>query len=111
MNLQGAQLKYCTAVFRHTYVKTVFVSQCAALRGMALPPERNTWFCLLLLEHFYILMISLAEDIQFGRFFQCSWGILLQFSCFYAFSSCTQSLTNCIVVTEAQKNLKPLSIY
>ncbi len=86
----------------------VFAPLCAALRQFTKPPERNTWLSHLWLEHFYILIISLAEDSYLGSIFkkQCA---LLQFnflSVFISFESTTIPFEQRI-----QKFKKTLCVY
>jgi hypothetical protein len=83
MNLQVPW--FSTAVAPDTHVKTVFVPPCAALKGLAAPPEQNSWCLISDRSILSILIISLAEDFKLGGFFTQSLGpaAVFVFLCFY----------------------------
>ncbi len=81
MNLRGALLEYCYNAAYIRYVKTVFfLSVCDTPEVSCTGGTEHRTF-LFLVERLYILLILLAENLQFGGFFMQQVGPCNSFGC------------------------------
>ncbi len=95
-----------TAVVPNTDVKTAFVPLCEAHRRFTEPPQRNTWLFHFWLVDFYILIVSLAEDIQFCGLWNPKFSFLSTYLYFFR-----KNLKIRTAWEEAKHNLKSLRDY